>query len=93
MLRRVRHVLHQQRLAPVGHLPRHALADPDPRAEHVGRQPARRGEVQRARLGRAQHERAPLRLHVVADERDQAVGKLARSSSVEASSASTRSTR
>ena len=43
-----------------------------------GAMPRAGGEVQRLAVRRAQHERAALRVHVVADEREQSVGELAR---------------
>src|SRR5205085_3432298 len=75
----VAHVAHENRLTALRDAPGDALAESDARAvEYVRRDAARRGEVDLSRLGRAQHERAPLRLHVVADEREQAVDELAR---------------
>ena len=52
-----------------------AIRDP---CRDVRRDPGGRGEVEKSRLGRAQHERAALRLHVRAHQRQQSVGQLAR---------------
>ena len=58
----------------LGHPAGDAFADPDAHAFHdIGRDPTRRRQVEVVRLGRAQHEGAPLCLHVIADQRQQTV--------------------
>src|SRR5687768_5976656 len=76
---RLAHVAYEERLARLGHLPRAPLADADARPlVDVPRAPARGREIEMARLRRAEHERAPLRVRVVADEREEPVHELTR---------------
>ena len=55
----------------------HAMANADTRpVEDVGRDAACRGEIERSRLRRDQHERCTLRLHVLAREAEQTIVKV-----------------
>src|SRR5690349_22889571 len=73
------HVLHQEWLARLSDLPRDAMSNRDTRPfDNEWREAARRREEQVAWLWRDQHERAALRLHVVADECEQTIHELTR---------------
>src|SRR5687767_6318706 len=78
MLPRFGDVLHQERLAIRGDLARHAMPDADPRAfRDVRRDALGGGDIEHPLLRRAQQQRAALRMHVVADEREESVRQLA----------------
>src|ERR1051325_3529760 len=72
-------VADQQRLATRRDASRNALPDRDAYAlSDAWADAARRGKIQRSAVGRHQHQRASMRVHVVADESEQSVGELPR---------------
>src|SRR5688500_9363159 len=74
MRRRLCDVLDENRLARFCDASRHPVPDRDAGAlDDVGREAAGRRKIDVARFGSDEHQRAPLCLHVVAHEREQAI--------------------